>query len=184
VKVSLFLFWFALLGLARADLGDKYSVSCQRFGRPVLVDKQSRFIYWAAGNGDLIGEQFKSNQCVCYLYLSKYTGGVGYREQDVWTTLARNARRDQTWIPNQEESGRGWATSDGQIYAKEFVLTGKEISTLVFRVAYTSWLKRNGFLKIPVPPSEQPPVEEEAPKAKSKPKPKPTPNLPPIEEAI
>ena len=70
------------------------------------------------------------------------------------------------------------------IYAKEFVLTGKEISTLVFRVAYTSWLKRNGFLKISVPPSEQPPVEEEAPKAKAKPKPKPTPDLPPVEEAI
>jgi hypothetical protein len=181
VKVSLVLLWLVLFGLARADLGDKYSVSCQRFGAPYRVDRTSRFIYWTAGSGDLIGEQFRNNQCVCYLYLSKYIGN-GYREQDIWTTLARNARRDQTWITNQEESGRGWVTNDGQIYGKEFVIPGKEISTLVFRVAYTSWLKRNGFLKIPALPSEEPPVEEEAPKAK--PKPKATPNLPPVEEPI
>jgi len=171
----------ALTVVARADLGDSYAISCQRFGNPWRVDRQYQFIFWGMGNGDLIGEQFLHNQCVCFLYLSTYRGGGGYTEQSIRYWLSRNARVDQTWYQNREQAGLGWVTNDGRIYGKEFVFR----TTLMFRVAYTSWLKRHGMLYLPPAPSERPPVEEQVPsKPKPKPRPKPAPELPPIEEAV
>lgn len=172
--------------VTRANLADTYAISCQRFGSPYSVDRKNRFIYWPMYGGNrqigLIAEQFLHNECVCIIYLETYAGGVGYRDQDIWQALAQNARSNQTWIENREQSGRGWVTNDGRIYGKMFVYNG----TLILRVAYTSWLKRHGLLYVPPAPSLRPPVEEEEPRKprKLKPRPKATPELPPVEDSV
>jgi len=52
---------------ARADLGDTYATSCQRYGPPGLVDKSDGTIAWSR-QGYLITEQFHHDQCVAIVY--------------------------------------------------------------------------------------------------------------------
>jgi hypothetical protein len=146
----------ALASTAKADLGDSYAISAQRFGNKGIVDKATQSVNWL-GNSQYttVSEQFHHNQCCAILYIP--TRGNHILESEIWRLLQRNVKTNVTWTEYTDPNApRAWVSSEGTIYA-ELLESG------VVRVAYKSWLVRHGLLGVPA--MEQPamaPVEDDA----------------------
>src|SRR4030088_2090090 len=103
---------------ARADLGDPYATSCQRYGPPGMVDKSEGTITWSR-QGYLITEQFHHDQCVAIVY--NPVQGNTLTEAVILTFLAKNSLKSQRWTEYPDVTGRSWSTNDGKIYGKFFL---------------------------------------------------------------
>jgi hypothetical protein len=146
--------------MAKAELGDTYATSCNRFGGTGYVDKATNTISWQIKDIDsrnsnwLVTEQFRNNQCVMITYT--YAGTEKVAEGAIWQTLSRNSTDKQIWheYPDAPGGQRGFATTDNQIYGAEWTQGGLQ----QVRVAYRSWLERHHLLESPN--NTPPPVEE------------------------
>lgn len=150
----------ALAITAKADLGDTYATSCQRYGGKGTVIKDT--IAWER-SGWLITEQFRNNQCVAIVYNA--VGGGNFSEAAIWTFLSKNASHAQNWREYGDVTGRAFVTNDDRLYAKFWLcpsLNGQHM-VLTLRIAYKSWMARNGMFNQPdesAPAPSKAPVEE------------------------
>jgi len=158
---------------ARADLGDTYALSCQRYGAAGLVDKADGTITWDR-QGYLISEQFHHNQCVAVQY-NPDRGGA-FTDAMILTFLSKNSLKSQRWMEYPDVTGRSWSTSDDKIYGKFYMDRSKNGKNIVncLRIAYKNWLERHGLLSKEAPAEERAPVEEEDAQPQSTPIPKAT----------
>jgi hypothetical protein len=146
-----------------ADLGDTYRTSCKRYGGPGTVDQVNKTMVWVERDLNpsapawYVTEQFRNNQCVAICYTSSVANSE-ILESAIWRQLSQNSTSAQVWYEYAKESGkRCFVTTDNKLYAMAWY---NEAGYLKIRVAYKSWMNRNGVFSNDIQASELPPVEE------------------------
>jgi hypothetical protein len=120
-KLTLAALVAAIVGLnacpkAKADLGDTYQLSCQKFGSKGHVDKQYKSITWYTHHHYIV-ESFVNNECVSMFLLPDKDRS--YTVADMQRMLPYNCGSNQLWAPvaGDDNFVVCWITTDGLITA-------------------------------------------------------------------
>ena len=158
IPICTFAVLFSLIGalqFCRADLGDTYAQSCQKFGGPGRVNKTEHYIWWHIGKATYV-ERFVKNECVFLRLIPD--GKLAYTVEDVERILPWEAGGKQAWIPlaadpADTEHLASWATDDGLVLAGLF-------TNGTCQFTYRWFIEAKGHLESALPPAAAP-VEDD-----------------------